>query len=159
MKILRIEKWENGQMEASCMAMIEFGEIRRFWAVWVWKRIAPAGKSHFDPFWRIYSWFWQISPGEIIVQASLQWHSRLARRTYKSVLTKKCEGREFEPPLEQGFSWWVPIRSQWGHMVMIHWGPYPLRRKSRSTCQIFSCYHSLKTSFRPMRDLNPRPSD
>ena len=34
---------------------------------------------------------------------SLQWHSRLARRTYKSVLTKKCEGREFEPPLEQGF--------------------------------------------------------
>ena len=30
----------------------------------------------------------------------LQWHSRLARRTYKSVLAKKCEGREFEPPLE-----------------------------------------------------------
>ena len=35
--------------------------------------------------------------------SQLQWHSRLARRTYKSVLTKKCEGREFEPPLEQGF--------------------------------------------------------
>lgn len=35
--------------------------------------------------------------------ASLQWHSRLARRTYKSVTTKKCEGREFEPPLEHGF--------------------------------------------------------
>ena len=31
----------------------------------------------------------------------LQWHSRLARRTYMSVSTKKCEGREFEPPLEQ----------------------------------------------------------
>ena len=31
----------------------------------------------------------------------LQWHSRLARRTYMSVTTKKCEGREFEPPLEQ----------------------------------------------------------
>ena len=40
---------------------------------------------------------------ENFVEASLQWHSRLARRTYKSVLTKKCEGREFEPPLEQGF--------------------------------------------------------
>ena len=47
--------------------------------------------------------FLQITLGEIIDQASLQWHSRLARRTYKSVLTKKCEGREFEPPLEQGF--------------------------------------------------------
>ena len=47
--------------------------------------------------------FQQIWPGEIFDQASLQWHSRLARRTYKSVLTKKCEGREFEPPLEQGF--------------------------------------------------------
>ena len=35
---------------------------------------------------------------------SLPWHSRLARRTYKSVLTKKCEGREFEPPREQGFN-------------------------------------------------------
>ena len=35
--------------------------------------------------------------------SQLQWHSRLARRTYKSVLTKKCEGREFEPPLEQVF--------------------------------------------------------
>ena len=33
----------------------------------------------------------------------LQWHSQLARRTYKSVLAKKCEGRELEPPLEQGF--------------------------------------------------------
>ena len=31
------------------------------------------------------------------------WHSRLARRTYKSVQTEKCEGREFEPPLEQIF--------------------------------------------------------
>ena len=41
---------------------------------------------------------------ENFVEASLQWHSRLARRTYKSVLTKKCEGREFEPPLEQGFT-------------------------------------------------------
>ena len=29
--------------------------------------------------------------------------SRLARRTYKSVQTEKCEGREFEPPLEQIF--------------------------------------------------------
>ena len=47
--------------------------------------------------------FLQITLGEIIDQASLQWHSRLARRTYKSVLTKKCEGREFEPPLEQDF--------------------------------------------------------
>ena len=42
-------------------------------------------------------------PWKIIALPSLQWHSRLARRTYKSVLTKKCEGREFEPPLEQGF--------------------------------------------------------
>ena len=33
----------------------------------------------------------------------LQWHSRLARHTYKSVQTEKCEGREFEPPLEQIF--------------------------------------------------------
>ena len=33
----------------------------------------------------------------------LQWHSRLARRTYKSVQTEKFEGREFEPPLEQFF--------------------------------------------------------
>ena len=33
----------------------------------------------------------------------LQWHSRLARRTYKSVQTEKCGGREFEPPLEQIF--------------------------------------------------------
>ena len=47
--------------------------------------------------------FRQIWRKKKIVQASLQWHSRLARRTYKSVLTKKCEGREFEPPLEQGF--------------------------------------------------------
>ena len=47
----------------------------------------------------------QITLGETIDQALLQWHSRLARRTYKSVLTKKCEGREFEPPLEQGFLW------------------------------------------------------
>ena len=31
----------------------------------------------------------------------LHWHRRLARRTYKSVKTEKCEGREFEPPLEQ----------------------------------------------------------
>ena len=45
--------------------------------------------------------FLQITLGEIIDQASLQWHSRLARRTYMSVSTKKCEGREFEPPLEQ----------------------------------------------------------
>ena len=36
-------------------------------------------------------------------EAQLQWHSRLARRTYKSVTTKKCEGREFEPLLEQRF--------------------------------------------------------
>ena len=42
-------------------------------------------------------------PWKIIALPSLQWHSRLARRTYKSVLTKKCEGREFEPPREQGF--------------------------------------------------------
>ena len=41
--------------------------------------------------------------------SQLQWHSRLARRTYKSVLTKKCEGREFEPPLEQSFRRQVPI--------------------------------------------------
>ena len=34
---------------------------------------------------------------------SLQWHSRLARRAYKSVSTEKREGREFEPPLEQRF--------------------------------------------------------
>ncbi len=33
----------------------------------------------------------------------LQWHSRLARRTYKSVLMEECEGREFEPLLEQLF--------------------------------------------------------
>ena len=39
----------------------------------------------------------------------LQWHSRLARRTYKQYgrlpswcsHTETCEGREFEPPLEQ----------------------------------------------------------
>ena len=43
-------------------------------------------------------------PWKIFALPSLQWHSRLARRTYKSVLTKKCEGREFEPPLEQGFT-------------------------------------------------------
>ena len=41
--------------------------------------------------------YWSRLPG------SLQWHSRLARRTYKSVTTKKCEGREFEPLLEQSF--------------------------------------------------------
>ena len=52
---------------------------------------------------RKWSIFRQIWHKEKNVQASLQWHSRLARRTYKSVLTKKCEGREFEPPLEQGF--------------------------------------------------------
>ena len=34
---------------------------------------------------------------------TLQWHSRLARRTFRSVLTKKFEDREFEPPLEQSF--------------------------------------------------------
>ena len=38
---------------------------------------------------------WTVGP--------LQWHSRLARRAYKSVSTEKREGREFEPPLEQGF--------------------------------------------------------
>ena len=48
-------------------------------------------------------------PWKIIALPSLQWHSRLARRTYKSVLTKKCEGREFEPPLEQGFQWGFEI--------------------------------------------------
>ncbi len=36
-------------------------------------------------------------------QFKLQWHSRLAHRTYKSVLVEKCEGREFEPLLEQLF--------------------------------------------------------
>ena len=51
-------------------------------------------------------------PWKIIALPSLQWHSRLARRTYKSVLTKKCEGREFEPPLEQGFE--IAIRSRKG---------------------------------------------
>ena len=38
-----------------------------------------------------------------LILYELQWHSRLARRTYKSVQTEKCEGREFEPPLEQIF--------------------------------------------------------
>ena len=38
-----------------------------------------------------------------VFRYQLQWHSRLARRTYKSVQTEKCEGREFEPPLEQIF--------------------------------------------------------
>ena len=41
---------------------------------------------------------------KLAVEASkrqLQWHSRLARRTYTSVQTAKCEGREFEPPMEQ----------------------------------------------------------
>ena len=33
----------------------------------------------------------------------LQWHSRLARRTYKSVQTEKFEGREFEPPWSKFF--------------------------------------------------------
>ena len=37
--------------------------------------------------------FQQIWPGEIFVQASLQWHSRLARRTYKSVQTNDKEMR------------------------------------------------------------------
>ena len=30
-------------------------------------------------------------------------HIRLARRTYIPIQTEKCEGREFEPPLEQIF--------------------------------------------------------
>ncbi len=34
-------------------------------------------------------------------QFKLQWHIRLVRPTYKSVLMEKCEGREFEPVLEQ----------------------------------------------------------
>ena len=38
-----------------------------------------------------------------LILYELQWHSRLARRTYKSVQTEICEGREFEPPLEQIF--------------------------------------------------------
>ena len=43
-----------------------------------------------------------IEKGQSMVSpVLLQWHSRLARRTYMSVSTKKCEGREFEPPLEQ----------------------------------------------------------
>ena len=33
----------------------------------------------------------------------LQWHSRFARRTYKSVQSEKCEGREFEPPWSKYF--------------------------------------------------------
>ena len=46
--------------------------------------------------------FLMIEKGESLVSpVLLQWHSRLARRTYMSVSTKKCEGREFEPPLEQ----------------------------------------------------------
>ena len=45
-----------------------------------------------------------IEKGQSMVSpVLLQWHSRLARRTYKSVLTKKCKGREFEPPLEEDF--------------------------------------------------------
>ena len=36
-----------------------------------------------------------------LILYELQWHSRLALRTYKSVQTEKCDGREFEPPLEQ----------------------------------------------------------
>ena len=54
----------------------------------------------------------------------LQWHSRLARRTYMSVTTKKCEGREFEPPLEQGFFRICPGRSRSG----VHQEPHPLCR-------------------------------
>ena len=61
--------------------------------------------------------FQQIGLGEIIEQASLQWHSRLARRTYKSVLTKKCEGREFEPPLEQSFSLLLLLFSGFGSLL------------------------------------------
>ncbi len=36
-------------------------------------------------------------------QFKLQWHSRLGRRTYKSVLIEINEDREFEPLLEQLF--------------------------------------------------------
>ena len=38
-----------------------------------------------------------------LILYQLQWHSRLARRTYQSIQTEICEGREFEPPLEQIF--------------------------------------------------------
>ena len=50
-------------------------------------------------------------------RVQLQWHSRLARRTYKSVLTKKCEGREFEPLLEHGFP--MPYNNQQANNVHI----------------------------------------
>ena len=39
----------------------------------------------------------------LLILYQLQWRSRLARRTYKSVQTEKCEGREVEPPLEKFF--------------------------------------------------------
>ncbi len=40
-------------------------------------------------------------------QFELKWHSRLARRTYKSVLMKKCKGGEIEPLLEQLFYFFI----------------------------------------------------
>ena len=61
----------------------------------------------------------RASPGANILAAMFAWldicvfrlfcttpvaQSVSAFRTYKSVQTEKCEGREFEPPLEQMFS-------------------------------------------------------
>ena len=50
----------------------------------------------------------------------LQWHSRLARRTYMSVSTKKCEGREFEPPLEQAVFLVAKIRIHLSTAINLH---------------------------------------
>ena len=66
----------------------------------------------------------------------LQWHSRLARRTYMSVSTKKCEGREFEPPLEQAVFLLAKVHpsiyQQFTIIIYMHWHLYDTDTRSTS---------------------------
>ena len=55
----------------------------------------------FVRYWCVPLIFYQLPL--ILYQSSSGARARFTRRTYKSVQTEKCQGREFEPPLEQIF--------------------------------------------------------